>query len=462
MQGKSETTFAPFDEAVLRANRVRREPFLRVMQAALRAVDPRRAVRRTLRREGGLLYVADRAYALGEGRVVVVGAGKASGAMAAVVEDLLGARVTGGAVVVKYGHTVPTRQVVLHEAGHPLPDEAGVTGTARVLSGLRDLTADDLVLCLLSGGGSALLVQPAGGISLADVQATNDLLIRSGATIREINAVRKHLSQVKGGQLVRVAAPARVVSLILSDVVGSPLDVIASGPTVPDPTTFVDAGDVLRRYGLTALIPAAVRRHLERGLAGTIPDTPKPGDAQFERSQTVIVGSNEVAARAAVEQAQAEGFHSLLLSTFVEGEAREVAKVLAAVAREMRHSGQPVSAPACLVAGGETTVTVHGEGKGGRNQELALAAAIQIAGLDDVTIVSLATDGTDGPTDVAGALADGTTVDRGRALGLNEREHLADNNAYSYFGVLGDLLITGPTLTNVNDLVFVFVGAPRV
>ncbi len=449
----------PFHDTLLQRNRVQRELFLRVMQAALRAVDPGRAVRRTLRRDGGRMIVADRAYALGEGRVVVVGAGKASGAMAAAVEEVIGEGVAGGAVVVEYGHAVPTQRVVLHEGGHPIPDEAGVTGTAHVLAALRDLTPDDLVLCLLSGGGSALLVQPAVGISLADVQATNELLIRSGATIHEINAVRKHLSQVKGGQLVRMSAPAHVVSLILSDVVGSQLDVIASGPTVPDPTTFAGACDVLSRYDLTARVPASVREHLERGLAGVIPETPQPGDAQFERSQTVIVGSNEVAARAAVEQARAEGFHAMLLSTFVEGEAREVAKVLAALTLEVRHSGQPIPAPACLIAGGETTVTVRGEGKGGRNQELALAAAIQIAGLEDVTVISLATDGTDGPTDAAGALADGTTVDRGRALGLDEREHLADNNAYPYFAALGGLLITGPTLTNVNDLMFVFVGA---
>ena len=452
--------FPTFRETILHVNRARREPILRIMQAALQAVDPRRAVLKQLRRDGNVLFVGNRPYALDQGRVIVVGAGKAGAPMAAAVEEVIGDRLSGGSVVVKRGYAAPTARITVHEAGHPVPDEAGVAGTADVLSRLRNLSADDLVICLLSGGGSALLVQPVGGVGLEDLRVTNDLLLRSGATIQEINAVRKHLSRVKGGKLAQVAVPARVVSLVLSDVVGNPLDVIASGPTVPDPTTFAEAVEVLRRYALLDRVPTPVRDCLMRGVRGEIAETPKPGDPTLADVRTVIIGSNEIAAEAARAQARAEGFNALLLSTFVEGEAREVARVIAAIAREVCHSGRPVPAPACLIAGGETTVTVRGSGKGGRNQELALAAAIQIAGLDQVTIASLATDGTDGPTDAAGALADGTTVARAAKLGLDARDFLDCNDAYRFFEALGDLLVTGPTRTNVNDLMFAFVFPP--
>jgi len=298
---------------------------------------------------------------------------------------------------------------------------------------------------------------PVEGVSLEDMQALTTALLRAGATIVEINTIRKHLDQLKGGKLARLAAPAQIVALILSDVVGNPLDAIASGPTVPDGTTFADAWRLLERYGLLEQVPGSIRAVLERGLRGEIPENPAMGDPVFERTQNVIVASNDLAAEAAQRESEALGLHTLLLSTYVEGEAREVARVLAAVAKEERARERPLPIPACMIVGGETTVTVRGNGKGGRNQEMALSAAIAIAGIRDVTIACLATDGTDGPTDAAGALVEGDTVARAAALGLDPWVHLAENNAYPFFQALGDLLMTGPTQTNVNDLAFVFV-----
>jgi len=297
---------------------------------------------------------------------------------------------------------------------------------------------------------------PVEGITLADVQRLTDALLRCGATINELNAVRKHLDRVKGGGLARLAHPATIVSLILSDVVGNPLDVIASGPTAPDSSTFAQAWGVLEKYGVVDQSPRAIVEHLRRGAAGLIPDTPKVGDPVFAATHNLVIGSNQVAARAAVAKAQELGFHTLLLSTYVQGEAREVGQVFAAIARQMADTGEPLPRPGLVVAGGETTVTVRGAGRGGRNQELALAAALSLEGLSDVAVVTLATDGSDGPTDAAGALADGTTVQRARSRGLDPTRYLADNDSYSFFQALGDLLITGPTNTNVNDLTFVF------
>jgi hydroxypyruvate reductase len=331
-----------------------------------------------------------------------------------------------------------------------------VRGARRLVNLVKGASERDLVLVVLSGGGSALLTLPAPGLSLSELQRTTQLLLRSGATIVEQNAVRKHLSHIKGGELARLIAPARAVCVVLSDVVGDPLDTIASGPTSPDPTTYGDAWEVLGKYDLTNRVPAKVREHLEAGSAGGRPDTPKPGNALFQRVQHVIVGSNLLAAEAAVATARAEGLGALLLSTFVEGEAREVARVAVAMIREMDCHDRPVARPACIVWGGETTVTVRGEGKGGRNQELALAAAIRMAGLHDVLLVALGTDGTDGPTDAAGAVATGDTIARARALGLDAGAYLSNNDSYSFFDVLGDLIRTGPTGTNVNDLLFMF------
>jgi len=435
-----------------------RQKAVAIMSAALEAVDPAEAIRRQVRLDDSILTVGGRAYDLTRYQhIYVIGGGKAGGSMALAVEQLLGDRITAGLVNVKYGYTLPTNIIQLHEAGHPLPDEEGMRGTEAIIQFLKWATKGDLVICLISGGGSALMVAPAEGITLADMEAFTHVMLSCGATINEINAIRKHCSRIKGGQMARLAYPADLIALLLSDVVGNPLDVIASGPTVADTSTFSDAWGIVEKYGIEGQLPTSIVERLKRGKEGKIAETPKAGDRTLERVHTQIIASNEIAAQAAIEEARRQGFNTLLLSTFVEGEAREVAMVFGAIAREIRHSGQPIPPAACVVAGGETTVTLRGKGKGGRNQELALAAAIPIAGLKDAMVIGLATDGTDGPTDAAGALADGTTVARAEALGLSAQKHLADNDAYHFFEALGDLLLTGPTNTNVNDLTFVFV-----
>jgi hydroxypyruvate reductase len=428
-----------------------------VMRAALRAVDPAQAVRNALRREGDRLTLGGRAYELARyRRVLVVGAGKAGAPMARAAEEILGDRLTAGLVDVKYGHTEATRIVRLREAGHPLPDESSLEGTREIVRLLGSAAEDDLVLGLISGGGSALLMLPEAPITLAEYQALTEALLRSGATINQINTIRKHIEQVKGGRLAGLAAPAEVATLILSDVIGNPLDFIASGPTVPDTTTFADALDVLDRFGLRDAVPASVVDHLERGRRGEVPETPKPGDPLFQRVTTVVIGSNDVAAEAALAEARRLGFTSLLLTTFLEGEARDAGLLAAALAKELVRRGRPVAPPACLILGGETTVTVRGRGQGGRNQEIALAAALHMAGLERALVVALATDGTDGPTDAAGGIADGRTLERAERRGLDARAALANNDSYAVLRDVGDLLVTGPTNTNVNDLLFVF------
>jgi len=438
--------------------RERRSKALAILAAALEAVDPEEAIQRQVFLADDVLRVGERTYDLSRyRRIIVVGGGKAGASMTKAIVQILGPRIAAGLVNVKYGYTAETQIVEINEAGHPIPDQAGLAGARRIAELAKEAGEDDLVICLISGGGSALLPLPSEGISLEDLAALNDALLRCGATINEINAVRKHLSQIKGGGLARLAHPAELVSLILSDVVGNPLDVIASGPTVPDVSTFAQACEVIEKYGLWEEIPPSIAERLRRGRDGLVPETPKAGDPIFARTYNLVVGSNEIAARAAIARARELGFNTLLLSTFVEGEAREVGRVFAAVAKEIVHSGQPVPRPACVVAGGETTVTIRGQGKGGRNQELALAAALEIAGLEEAMVIGLATDGTDGPTDAAGALADGTTIQRAQARELDAARSLADNDSYHFFEVLGDLIITGPTNTNVNDLTFVLV-----
>lgn len=443
-------------EAALRAD------LLHVLAVAVAAVDPTAAVRRAVRRQGSVLQIGRRTYDLRTiRRIVVIGGGKAAAPMAAAVEALLGERISGGLLSVKSGYTVPLRRLELVEAGHPLPDAAGLAAAERMLELARSAGRDDLVLCLISGGGSALLPAPVPGVTLEQKVHLTDLLLRSGASIQEINTVRKHLSRLKGGWLAATASPARTAVLILSDVIGDPLDAIASGPAVPDPTTFDDALEILRRYGLEGRIPAAALDYLQRGAQGEVPETPKPGHPAFRRVHTVVVGSNAQAARAAVRAARGRGYHTLLLTTYLDGEAREAARVLASVALGVQEAAIPVAPPACLVAGGETTVTVRGQGKGGRCQEFALAAAAAIRGRPRTVVAAFGTDGTDGPTDAAGAVADGTTIDRAQAAGFNPARALDANDAYPLFSAVGDLLVTGPTNTNVNDLYVALVGAPR-
>lgn len=430
-----------------------------IFDAAVRAVDPAEAIRSHLACRGTRLTIGrDEVDLESIGQVVVVGLGKAGAPMAAAVEKILGDRIVRGVVVTKYGHVQATRTIRIHEAGHPVPDDAGIAGAQAVLDHVAGLGPKDLVLVLISGGGSALTPAPVDGITLAEKQALTKALLACGADIREMNTLRKHISRIKGGQLARAAAPARVFTLILSDIVGDPLDAIASGPTVPDPRTYADALAILDKYRIRREIPASIRTHLEAGAAGRVPETPKPDDPLFTRVKSVMVASNIHALQAAKAEAQRLGFRAAILSSFVEGETREIARMHAALALEVRASGNPFAPPVCLITGGETTVTLKGKGKGGRNQEFALAAALDIAGLPDVVVLSAGTDGTDGPTDAAGALADGETEARALALGLKPRAALDDNDAYPFFERLGDLVITGPTRTNVMDVRLVLVG----
>jgi len=426
---------------------------LRIFRAALRAADPMQAVLRHLRREGETLIAGGRRYDLSSFRnIYVIGAGKASARMAVAVERLLGRRITAG--LVNAPNATKLQRVEIHEAGHPIPDRRGVAGARRIARIASEAGQDDLILCLFSGGASALLPLPAPPITLAEKQATTRLLLHCGANIHEMNCVRKHISQIKGGQLARQAYPATLVTLVLSDVIGDDLDVIGSGPTVPDPTTFKDARAIFEKYRVWNKLPQSLRgRVSETGAT----ETPKPGDEIFRKTRNVIAGSNALAVDAAAKEAQRLGFNTLVLSTHVEGEAREVARVHAAIAKEIRASGRPVNAPACVITGGETTVTVRGKGRGGRNQEFALAAALAIAGSRETVIVSAGTDGSDGPTVAAGAIADGTTVARADALGRSAAADLANNDSYHFFDALGDLIATGPTGTNVADIQLILV-----
>ena len=424
-----------------------------IFDAGLRAVDPVELVKRQIRRQGDVFEAAGRRYDLAKyRRLHIVGAGKASARMASAIEDIAGDSLRGGIVIVKYGHSVPLNKIKVVEAGHPVPDEAGANATREIIAALSQAKEDDLILCLLSGGGSALLSSPAEGLSLKDKQAMTRLLLDCGAKIQEINAIRKHISGVKGGRLAQLACPATIVSLILSDVVGDRIESIASGPTAPDGTTFLDCWRIIERYGLMEQIPMTVRDFLEQGVQGKLAETPKPGDRIFEKVQNVIVGNNRTALLAAKHQAEALGYHTLILSSFVEGESREAALFHSAIAKEILSTDNPVGRPACVISGGETTVTIRSDGLGGRNQEFALAAAIDIDGTEGVVILSGGTDGTDGPTDAAGGIVDGTTIKRAKNHGLDANYYLNRNDSYRFLQVADDLLLTGPTFTNVMDL----------
>ena len=413
-----------------------------IFQAALRAADPAAAVERYLERRNLSRFH----------HIYVIGAGKAGASMAKAAERILGKRITAGLINVKYGHLAKLRRIELNECGHPVPDAHGVDGSARIAGLATGAQKDDLVLCLISGGASALLPLPAAGISLDEKQAVTRLLLACGANIHEINAVRKHISRIKGGQLARLASPATVEALLLSDVIGDDLDVIGSGPTAPDSSTFARVAGIFEKYGITGKLPAAVRHRIDAGIRGEVPETPKPDDPLFSRVHNVVVGSNRLALDAAARKARELGYRPLVLASGIEGETREIARMHAAIARE-----RPVKPPACIITGGETTVTLKGNGLGGRNQEFVLAAAIDIAGLPETVIFSAGTDGTDGPTDAAGAIADGDTLRRKP----DAREFLDRNDSYHYFEALDDLVITGPTHTNVMDVRLILTGAQR-
>ncbi len=461
-------------------NQPRGEAVKRILAAAIGAVDPRNAVKRYLVKTAESIRVGQKTYPLAEiERVLVAGFGKASIPMAQACAEILGERLSAGIVISKSeGKSkklevgseqsvagLPSSVKIL-SASHPVPDERGAAAAQEIIELLESTNPKDLVIFLISGGGSALLTSPAAGISLDDLQHLTKALLGCGAPINEINTLRKHLSRVKGGQLARLAAPAQVATLILSDVIGDPLDVIASGPTVPDPSTFADCWQILEKYQLREAIPTPIRDHLQAGLRGVLPETPKAGDSIFDGVHNLIVGNNLQAAQAAIEQAQTEGLNTLLLTTALQGEASIIGQTLAAIAKQIAATGDPIPRPACIVAGGETTVTLShphpdplpkGEGgKGGRNQELALGAVETLAGLADVILITLATDGDDGPTDAAGAVVTGETLGRAARLGLNPGQFLSRHDAYHFFDDLGDLLKPGMTGTNVCDLTFIF------
>jgi glycerate 2-kinase len=430
-----------------------------ILDAAIAAGDAGRLTRWALRREGSHLYVGGRTIDLDRiRRIVVVGAGKASGSMAQAVEAVLDGIAIEGLVAVKELREPGPRRVRVVEAGHPILDARGEAAAAEILRLARDAGPDSLVLCLISGGGSALTPAPVPGVTLAEKQATTRLLLECGATINELNAVRKHLSRLKGGQLARAAHPAPVVSLLLSDVIGDPLDVIASGPTAPDPTTFGDALAVLDRFGLRARLPSAVRAHLEGGTRGVAEETPKPGDPALAGVTNVVIGNNGLVVDAAVAEARRVGLTPCLLTRSLQGEAREVARVFASLLDETARGGLIQGRPACLIAGGETTVTIRGRGTGGRCQEFALALVPELASMRDVVVLAAGTDGSDGPTDAAGAVVDTTTLERARGKGMDARRALAENDSHPFFAALGDLVMTGPTGSNLMDLYVGVVG----
>ncbi|HYA42878.1 MAG TPA: glycerate kinase [Syntrophobacteraceae bacterium] len=429
-----------------------------IFSAGLKAADPEQAVKGHVRLNGNLLRVGERSYDLDSyDNIIVTGFGKATAPMAKALEDILGDRLTDGLITVKFGHGLPLKKVVVKTAGHPAPDEAGIRSTRLILERLAKCTEKDLVLCAFSGGGSALSPAPRPPLGLEDKQKTTRILLECGASIFELNAIRKHLSICKGGQLARLAHPATLVALFLSDVVGDPLDVISSGPTVPDPSTYSDCLEIVERYGLPASVPEKVLKLFRDGADGRIEETPKQGDAAFEKVQNLVVGNNRASLLASAQRAKRLGYNTLILTSFLQGEAREVAQALAAIAKEIVTTGNPAPAPACILAGGETTVTIRGNGKGGRNQELALAAATSIAGWPQIALLSAGTDGTDGPSDAAGAFADGSTCRNAALMGLIPRNYLERNDSYHFFEALGDLFITGPTRTNVMDVVCILV-----
>ena len=423
-----------------------------VFHAALRAVDPYESV--------GAACDSIRAVYRRDGyrRLIAVGFGKASCPMAKAVEDRLSDIVDTCCLITKYGHCrgYDLRKTAVHEAGHPLPDENGTRATEDIVGILKEADEHTLVVCLISGGGSALLVSPCDGITLPDKQGVTDLLLKSGADIYELNTVRKHLSRVKGGRLAELAYPARVISLIISDVIGDRLDVIASGPTSPDRSTYSDALDVLSGYGLMARSPVAVIEILKKGAAGVITETPKKGSPVFLGVDNRIIGNNAIALEAAKARAGSLGFDAEIVSSELTGDAAEAGKWLAEEAVRIRND-RHVPNTVCLISGGETTVMVKGRGIGGRNMELALSFAIEIAGVKGITLLSAGTDGTDGPTDAAGAIVDGDSVRRAAEIGIAPEKYLAENDSYTFFKKEGGLLVTGPTGTNVMDMQIILI-----
>jgi len=425
------------------------------LEAALRAGDPNKIIKSSIRIQGTKLQVNGRRFDISKfRRIFVVGGGKAGASMAGSLEQILGSRITDGCVNVLRG-TRPearTSRIELNEASHPIPDEAGIRGVRRMLDVIENVTSGDLVICLLSGGGSALMPYPISGVSLRDKQIITQIMLKSGSTINELNCVRKHLSLVKGGWLARAAYPATVLTLILSDVVNDPIDTIASGPTSPDITTFASAMSILKDRRVWRLIPESVRRSLIKGAAGKIDETPKQDDKVFRNVTNVVIGNNRTVCNAAWEYAKRAGARSIFLTSLLEGEAREVGIVISAIARGLEASRGRSKKPIAVIMGGETTVTVRGNGRGGRNQEMMLGASMKLDKCQGIAIASIGTDGVDGNTPAAGAIVDGHTVRRAEDMNMKPVMFIQDNNAYALFTRLHDAITTGPTGTNLNDV----------
>ncbi len=434
-----------------------RDDIKEIYTAAIDSVNPSTALKNYLRRKDNLLILAgekkETIFNLKNyNRILVVGAGKATAPMASALEEILGDRINMGGVVVKYGHTHPLNIIELMEGAHPVPDEAGAQGTARLIEILEDAKENDLVISLISGGGSALMPSPPDPITLEDKMTTTDLLLKSGAGIHEMNAVRKHLSRTKGGNCARLACPATVINCMISDVVGDAMDVIASGPFVPDTSSFKDVDEIIQDFGLQESIPEQVKKRIKEGIDGKHPENPRSGDTVFEKVHNRIIASNIIACRAAAKKANELGYSSCILSSLIQGDTAAAARFHAEIAMDSRGNGHPVAPPGCIISGGETTVVVNGNGKGGRNTEFALHAALHLKGVNGIFAASIGTDGNDGPTDAAGALADETTLERAKEKGLDPKKYAADNDSYTFFSALDDLIMTGPTNTNVMDI----------
>jgi glycerate-2-kinase len=444
-------------------DKLARESVLALIESALRAADPGLAVKKSLVLNGEGLTIGGKTLELESlGDIYVVGGGKASGAMAEVVEEILGERISGGCVNILRGTRgrFRTSKIELVEAAHPVPDSSGLEGAKRMMDLVGRVREHDLVLCLISGGGSALVPLPVEGVSLGELQEVNSALLRSGADIKAMNTVRKHLSAIGGGNLAKAAYPATVVSLIISDVVGDSLESIASGPTAPDSTTYRDAVNVLKEYNVWNSCPDGVKKHLEEGIEGKNPETPKPGEPVFEKVFNLLIATNRIACMAAQEEGEKRGLNSLVLTTYLEGEAKDVGILVSGVAKEILYHNNPWEKPVVVILGGETTVTVRGKasGRGGRNQELTLSAALRLAGVEGVAIGAVDSDGIDGFSEAAGAIIDGQTILESRKRGLDANSFLLENNSTAFFEGLDDgLIFTGPTGTNVNDLVFIAV-----
>jgi len=440
-------------------DRKARKLALEALEAALEAADPKEIVKSKVIVKDNTLRISQHEFNLNKiKRIYVVGGGKASGKMAEALESILGNHISKGIVNIPY-NSGPHRtcKICLQEASHPIPDEAGMEGAKKILELVNQAEKNDLVICLISGGGSSLMPLPRSEITLEDKQQVTDALLKSGATINEFNTVRKHISDFKGGWLAKKAYPATIVNLILSDVISDPLDFIASGPTVPDSTTFSDAVEVLKRYKLWGNTPQSVKTLLVNGQKGLIEETPKKADKVFKKVHNIVVGNNRSATLTACNNLRSSGLRALLLTSFLEGEARHVGTILAAISKEVVASGNPLPRPCGIVVGGETTVAVVGDGRGGRNQEIALSAALKIYGMEGIAIASLSTDGIDGPTEAAGALADGQSIFRSKEQGLNAKNFLANNDSYNFFSKLNDVIFTGFTGTNVNDVSIIVV-----